>query len=138
MRDIKFRGKNKNVGWAYGQLVYDKNGNSYIVQEVEQDSSYGLEETMLYATMWYRVDKNTVGQYTGLHDKNGKEIYEGDIVKVLIGSIWNIGKVIYEYSEFAIDVTNNKQLEFGRVGIIESLTEVIGNIYDNFELLEVE
>lgn len=84
------------------------------------------------------IKEDSLGQYTGLKDKNGKEIYEGDIVKVLIGSIWHIGKVVYEHSEFTIDVTNNKQLEFGRMGIIEKLTEVVGNIYDNPELLEVE
>ena len=77
-------------------------------------------------------------QYTGLHDKNGKEIYEGDIVKALISGRWFVGKVIYEHSGFTIDVTNNKALEFGRRGIIEPWTEVIGNIYDNPELLGSE
>lgn len=43
-RDIEFRGKNKDIGWVYGQLVFDTNKNPYIVKEVEQDSSYGLEE----------------------------------------------------------------------------------------------
>ena len=71
-RKIKFRGKNKDIGWVYGQLVYDVNGNAYIIQEAELDSSYGLEETILYATMWYRVEKETVGQYTGLLDRNRK------------------------------------------------------------------
>ena len=74
-------------------------------------------------------------QYTGLHDKNGKEIYEGDIVKALISGRWFVGKVIYEHSGFTIDVMNNKALEFGRRGIIEPWTEVIGNIYNNPELL---
>lgn len=82
------------------------------------------------------ITPETVGQYTGLHDKNGKEIYEGDIVKALINGIWYIGQVVYEHSGFTIDVTNNKQLEFGRMGIIEIFTEVIGNIYDNPELLK--
>ena len=86
-------------------------------------------------SLCYKVDKETIGQYTGLHDKNGKEIYEGDIVKVFISGKWWIAKIIYEYSGFTIDVTNNKELEFGRRGIIERFTEVIGNIYDNPELL---
>lgn len=75
-------------------------------------------------------------QYTGLKDKNGKEIYEGDIIKAFTSGKWRIGIIIYEHSGFTIDVTINKDLEYGRTSIIENLTEIIGNIYANPELLE--
>lgn len=132
-REIKFRGKNKDIGWVEGQVAYDLNEDTYIIREVEQDSSYGLEETMLFATMWYRVDKETIGQYIGLCDKNGKEIYEGDIVKIKYRDE-DIGKVIYEHNGFSIDVTNMNK-NYGRVSFVNNFMEVIGNIYDNPELL---
>lgn len=72
-------------------------------------------------------------QYTGLHDKNGKEIYEGDIVKIKYRDE-DIGKVIYEYNGFSIDVTNMNK-NYGRVSFVNNFIEVIGNIYDNPELL---
>lgn len=147
MRDIKFRGKNKDIGWVYGQLAYDINGNTYIIQEVELDSSYGLEETMLFATMWYRVDKETLGQYIGLKDKMEKEIYEGDIV---LYQDWEqcyegggndsfINKGIVEYNEgnCCFNVTERETIDIEDVLYKgnEDL-EVIGNIYDNPKLLE--
>lgn len=75
-------------------------------------------------------------QYTGLKDKNGKEIYDGDIMKVT-PPIWakeGIFKVIYDNGRFII--TDNKVWQ--NIGTLVEYSEVIGNIYDNPELLEVE
>ena len=154
-RKIKFRGKNKDIGQVYGQLAYDINGNAYIIQEVELDSSYGIEETILFATMWYKVEKETLGQYTGLKDKNGKEIYEGDIITgtdypfIDEGKQNYVGIVVfydntasfgYEYQCVRKDkrgISNGINNEFeANENLICAYLEVIGNIYDNPELLE--
>lgn len=143
MREIKYRGKNKEIGWVYGQLAYDINGNAYIIQEVELDASYGIEETMLFATMWYRVDKETVGQYTGLKDKNLKEIYEGDIIKYTLQN-HKTNEIYYEKfvvewkEETASYVIKNNIKGVLCIDYVSRSGEVIGNIYDNPELLEKE
>ena len=123
-REIKFR------------MWHKKSKKMFDVESINfKDRSLNMWNSGMYTLSTFSLDDVILMQYTGLHDKNGKEIYEGDIVKALISGRWFVGKVIYEHSGFTIDVMNNKELEFGRRGIIEHWTEVIGNIYDNPELL---
>lgn len=70
-------------------------------------------------------------QYTGLNDKNGKEIYEGDIVRIFKGDIC---VVEYNYNGFGLKVIDESK-NYGYVDFIDYRIEVIGNIYDNPELL---
>lgn len=84
-----------------------------------------------------REDNFELMQYTGLHDKNGKEIYEGDIVKIKHKGETDIGKIIYEYNEFTVDVMNMNK-PYGRIKLemLEKFIEAIGNIYENSDLLK--
>lgn len=127
MRDIKFRGKSED-GWAYGSYV-----DHFIVNEV-------VEATDEYIAIgdWCPVDVDTVSQFTGLKDKNNKEIYEGDIVR--LDRSFDQDAVIKWADESAM--FEIKSIYRGMVDDFDwyggSDMEVIGNIFENPELLEVE
>ena len=123
-REIKFRGKMiPENEWIFGTILRIQ----------FPDPRYMPDWNMPYKMVQGEVNPDTIGQYTGLHDKNGKEIYEGDIVKIKYRDE-DIGKVIYEHNGFSIDVTNMNK-NYGRVSFVNNFMEVIGNIYDNPELL---
>lgn len=124
-REIKFRGQQINTKkWVYGYLY--RNKGLYVICE---NIRYAEEEPILL---------DTVGQYTGLHDKNGKEIFEGDIVKVDSNMLKMTGIVTYNDNEamFVLEDLSDK-IEECLLYMQEDL-EVIGNIYDNFKLLRGE
>ena len=142
MRTIKFRGKRKDNGeWVYGQLIVTTNlkeNRTFIVKEIwlgyrRSEAIKEEYESLLFdSDTIYEVIPETVGQFTGLYDKNGKEIYEGDIIKS--GEILAYVFFNEQSASFMYRIVNKYIHEQAPINI-ENF-EVIGNIYDNPELLE--
>lgn len=125
MRTIKFRGKSIVTGeWLFGNLF-----QFGIQPPANVPCICTCVPTWKDAIDIYNVDENTIGQFTGLFDRNGKEIYEGDIVQhEENGKCYAIA---YDHHEFCFD-TNSDGFRFLNR---EDLLEVVGNIFDNKELL---
>lgn len=91
---------------------------------------------------WVHCDNGIICQFTGLHDKNGKEIYEGDVVKINYKYKNNFNPIIAqvkyseEYAQFVIVGTGQIRHEYEQLGdYTDHNIEIIGNIYENNELL---
>lgn len=140
MREIEFRGKSKNSGrWVYGDLITQKYNSRQGIHIYEKNDK--LERGYQFV----RVNKNTLGQYTGLTDKNGTKIFEGDIVRVFsdcdgyyIEKEYIYGVVVYEDEfgfgyEISFSHIRNSCDEY--LGNHRDDIEVVGNIYEHHELL---
>lgn len=122
MREILFRGKHKNGFWCYGNLNINSQGVTIITPDETALGKYGA------------VIPETVGQYTGLTDKNGKKIFEGDICKY--GD--SFGVVEFYEDDAMFIFTYNENIQTNLSCMWSKNLEVIGNIYDNPELVESE
>lgn len=126
MREILFRGKRKDNGeWVQGYLYRSSEKlNPFIMLKSEKGASY-------------EVNADTVGQYTGLTDKNGTKIFEGDIVDFSKRpDNGDYGTVIYDADETAFGIEYYNIYRGLGENYYPKNIEVIGNIYDNPELLE--
>jgi len=125
MRDIEFRGKARSGKWVIGNLVISApqkgslSDRDYYIFPIEEEGMY-------------IVDPKTVGEYTGLKDKNGAKIFEGDIVK---NQYESAGKIVFENVAFKIAKWSCGQFS-DSICVWQSQIEVIGNIHDNPKLLE--
>ena len=141
MREILFRGKQiDNEEWACG---------SFCMDAVEQfnglcgvDGFIRLYDKTKGKSQTYEVDRETVGQYTGLTDKNGKRIFEGDIVRHHNGhpdALEEIGAVFWDERTCGWRRTSNGAFYRGIIDTYrmsrECVYEVLGNIYDNPDLM---
>lgn len=126
MREIKFRGKRLDNGeWVIGSYIEAENRDLSIAHQiVPYESGEAVRE----------VDPVTVGQYTGLKDKNGREIYEEDI---LFDESGVYAVVCYSMGTFCVDFGEGFDLQYFTDGIHE-ICDVVGNIHDNPELLKTE
>lgn len=149
MREILFRGKAinrkngghyrtdyKNGDWVYGLIerYYDDAFPNVPVTMRNTDGVSGID-----------IDYTTIGQYTGLKDKNGKRIFEGDIAKFRRFENNYIGKIVFNYKtagfEFwwnvIVGAYGEKATHTANLSVCDEI-EVIGNIHDNPELFKGE
>lgn len=132
----KYRGisvePNDEEKWKYGYLIEDGKESFIINQVIEANEQY------ITIGSWYPVIPETVSQSTGLHDKNGKEVFVGDIIKCTRGCPHEV----YLEKEYGGKYIGGMPAIYLK-GIKEGYAwteaeEILGNIYENTELLEVE
>lgn len=125
-----YRTSYKNGDWIYG-LLTDTENYAGFAEMTNTNGVCGIE-----------VDKNTVGQFTSLTDKNGKKIFEGDIVKHYNQAdnptAFDVGKIFWDARKCRFLRTSLKCDYNPEVWSSSAKSyEVVGNIYDNPEMLEV-
>ena len=138
-REILFRGRSFSDGsWVYGDLEYERNKGSLgkvRIHTYKEDGSYDRQ---------HLVESKTVGQFTGMTEKHGVKVFEGDVVEVFdftsvyaskyrgVVKIYR-GSWCVEYEDSIFDMVFHPMLFFD--DFADRKTEVIGNIHDNPELL---
>lgn len=128
MREILFRGKHESGSWYEGDLLTGRKFRWIYAHSLRQH---------------FRVQQETIGQYTGLKDKNGRRIFEGDVVDIGRHEPLVNGRYVVFYdtpghcwSLQRSQEHHNNYFRFSDLNGFAEFSEVVGNIYDNPELLE--
>ena len=138
MMEILFKGQRVDTKeWVYGWYFESFTGIAYIIV---------MHDHILGVTEFYEVIKETVGQFTGLLDKNGERVFEGDIISARTLQKWDNCKASY-HNQYGVIVYNPEKTRFEssvsfgerQKDLYNTITklgaEVIGNIHQNKELL---
>ena len=147
MREILFRGKQVSDGeWIEGYVFPQVIDGGYAPLCITTEPICANDYSEILGN-WAIVDSSTVGQYTGLTDKNGKKIFEGDILKIIDKYQSPFDDDTNEYTDITTDVVHFDDeglcFSYGKspfLCVVDNVTaeyEVSGNIHDNPEMLEV-
>ena len=127
-REIKFRGKRLSTReWVYGSLIQWKDGDATICANESENNNVLIK---------HDVNPDTVGQYTGLKDRSGQDVYEGDLLRTSEGNIMIAEWVGSGIVTRCLTPTYDGMMNTNRYAF--PVSEKIGNIHDNPELLEEE
>ena len=120
-REIKFRGRYNFTGiWVYGYLI-------------KEEDKYFITENN---TEFYQVDQKTIGQWTGLYDKNGKEIYEGDIIEYKDSTGLHRETVVFDKGCFYAGWHSGSSTREAPKLINTRISKVVSNIYESEVIYE--
>ena len=153
MREIKFRGLTPKDEWIIGDLAKLMHENNLCIMPKsyfgtrdfgeEDEKGNPIIQNELAIGGFISVVKETVGQFTGLKDKNGKEIYEGDIIRYptlyetpeMCNTEYSNDIIVFENGGFYLGQYNEETLLYCEMISYDGNFEVIGNIHENPELL---
>lgn len=131
-REHEFRGFD-GTKWYYGDLEYNRKTDVARIHTYGEDGSYCCQ---------YTVDPDTVGEFTGMRDKHGKKIFEGDVVEVTSIRYGYedfkkkmLCEIVYDNDLCCFDFRASDRQRCMCATILDAKIEVIGNIYENTELL---
>lgn len=135
MRESLFRGKRVDDGmWVEGSLI------QALVEESREKNVVKLRPACFIrffdGSLCYEVEEDTVGQYTGLKDRNGKEIFEGDIVLKKTYNGKKLFPVTFGGGMFHCGFGGGSSTALHRYSLEDRQIEVVGNIHDNPDLID--